>query len=254
MHASRTRLDRFISEQCGINKRDVRLLLAQGRVQVDGINAVAIHQTIDPFSHVVLDGRILQFRRPIHLMLHKPVGVVSATRDDKHRTVIDLLDHPDRHQLHIVGRLDLNSSGLMLLTNDGRWSRQLTAPENKVAKVYRVTLANPIRLEQVSDYVATFAQGMYFPFEGITTRPARLNVLSEHEVEVTLEEGRYHQIKRMFGRFRNPVIGLHRLSIGALTLDATLMPGQSRELTAEELVLLTSSQDIKEDMPIRQEL
>lgn len=243
MHSYRTRLDRFISEHCGINKRDVRLLLAQGRVRVDGEPAEAIHQAIGQFTHVLFDGQVLQSESPVYLMLHKPVGVVSATRDDKHRTVIDVLDHPDRHRLHLVGRLDLNSSGLLLLTNDGRWSRQLTEPQNKVAKVYRVTLANPIRPEQINDYVAAFAQGMYFPFEDITTRPARLLVLSEHEVEVTLEEGRYHQIKRMFGRFRNPVIGLHRQSIGALTLDATLMPGQSRELTKEEAGLLTSTQD-----------
>jgi 16S rRNA pseudouridine516 synthase len=150
------------------------------------------------------------------------------------RRVIDLLDHPDRHRLHIVGRLDLNSSGLLLLTNDGRWSRQLTEPQNKVAKVYRVTLANPIRPEQISDYVEAFTQGMYFPFENITTRPAGLNVLSEYVAEVTLEEGRYHQIKRMFGRFRNPVVGLHRLAIGSVILDDALMPGESRELTVEE--------------------
>lgn len=241
MHSKRNRLDRFISERCGINKRDVRLLLAQGRVQVDGENAASIHQAVDQFSHVVCDGLVLQADRPVYVMLHKPVGVVSATRDDKHRTVIDLLDRPDRHRLHIVGRLDLNSSGLLLLTNDGRWSRQLTSPEHKVAKVYRVTLANPICPERISDYVAAFAQGMYFPFEDITTRPAGLNVLSEHVAEVTLEEGRYHQIKRMFGRFRNPVIGLHRLNIGGLGLDETLLPGQSRNLTEGEVALITSS-------------
>lgn len=234
MHSKRTRLDRFISEHCGINKRDVRLLLAQGRVQVDGDKAESIHQAVDQFSHVVFDGLVLQADRPVYVMLHKPVGVVSATRDDKHRTVIDLLDRPDRHQLHIVGRLDLNSSGLLLLTNDGCWSRQLTSPEHKVAKVYRVTLANPISSVRVDEYVAAFAAGMYFPFENITTRPAGLRVISEHVAEVTLEEGRYHQIKRMFGRFRNPVIGLHRLAIGALALDEMLLPGQSRELTLLE--------------------
>ena len=238
MHSRRTRLDRFISEHSGINKRDVRLLLAQGRVQVDGANAASIHQAVDQFSHVVFDGQVLQSDRPVYVMLHKPVGVVSATKDDKHRTVIDLLDRPDRHQLHIVGRLDLNSSGLLLLTNDGRWSRQLTSPENEVTKVYRVTLANPISTDRVDDYVEAFAQGMYFPFEDITTRPAGLRVISEHVAEVTLEEGRYHQIKRMFGRFRNPVIGLHRRAIGALDLDETLLPGQSRELSEQEAGVL----------------
>lgn len=235
MHSTRTRLDRFISVHTGINRRDVRLLLAQGRVQVNGAKAASIHQPIDQFHHVVLDQQVLQAQRPVYLMLHKPVGVVSATQDDKHRTVIDLLDRADRHLLHIVGRLDLNSSGLLLLTNDGRWSRHLTLPQQKVAKVYRVTLAHPIHPEQINDYVEAFAQGMYFPFENITTRPAGLKILSEHVAEVTLEEGRYHQIKRMFGRFRNPVLQLHRLSIGSLSLDQVLAPGQSRELSAQEL-------------------
>ena len=164
-------------------------------------------------------------------MMHKPAGVVSATKDEKHRTVIDLLDRADRHQLHIVGRLDFNSSGLLLLTNNGRWSRQLTTPSNNIAKLYRVTLEKPI----TEEYVLAFSEGMYFPFEDITTRPAKLTIISEYVAEVSLIEGRYHQIKRMFGRFDNEVLTLHRLSIGNLSLDPSLLPGQSRELTDREV-------------------
>ncbi|WP_020683162.1 pseudouridine synthase [Marinobacterium rhizophilum] len=231
MQSRVARLDRFISVRTGINRKHVRLMLAQGRVQVDGVPATDIQQPVGEFSRVLLDGEVLQANTPRYVMLHKPVGVVSATRDTLHKTVIDLLECPDADTLHIVGRLDLNSSGLLLLTNDGRWSRELTSPQSKVSKQYRVTLANPIG----EDYVAAFAGGMYFAYEDITTRPAGLRILSERVAEVTLVEGRYHQIKRMFGRFRNPVLALHRHAIGNLALDPNLEPGQSRELTCQEV-------------------
>jgi len=231
MQSKRARLDRFISEQLGINRRDVRPLLAKKRVLVDGLPATDINQVVDDFSHVVFDNRVLRANKPVYVMMNKPPGVVSATKDEQHKTVVDLLDRPDKEQLHIVGRLDFNSSGLLLLTNDGRWSRQLSAPENKVTKLYRVTLEKPV----TQDYVQAFSEGMYFPFEGITTRPARLCIISKYEVEVTLIEGRYHQIKRMFGRFNNEVLTLHRLAVGSLSLDPLLSPGQSRELTDLEV-------------------
>ena len=231
MQSKHARLDRFISEKVGINRRDVRLLLAQKRVLVDDDLATDVHQVIGEFSLIVFDGQVLQANKPSYVMMHKPPGVVSATKDNQHRTVIDLLDRPDRHHLHIVGRLDFNSSGLILLTNDGRWSRQLTTPENKITKLYRVTLEKRI----TEDYIQAFSAGMYFPFEDITTRPAELHIVSDYVAEVSLTEGRYHQIKRMFGRFRNPVLKLHRIAIGNLQLDFTLAPGESRELTEREV-------------------
>ena len=230
MQSKRARLDRFISEQLGINRRDVRPLLAQKRVLVDGQPATDINQVIDDFSHVVFDDRILRANKPVYVMMNKPAGVVSATKDDQHRTVVDLLDRSDKEQLHIVGRLDFNSTGLLLLTNDGQWSRQLSALENKVAKVYRVTLEKPV----TENYIKAFYEGMYFPFEDINTRPAKLTIISDYVAEVSLIEGRYHQIKRMFGRFDNQVLTLHRISIGNLSLDPLLSPGKSRELTERE--------------------
>lgn len=208
----------------------MRILLAQGRLTVDGEPATAIHQLVDQFTRVTLDGCVLQAERPCYLMLNKPEGTVSATRDARHKTVIDLLS-TSRDDLHIVGRLDFNSTGLMLLTNDGRWSRSLAAPENKVGKRYIVRVMHPIGV----DCAQAFADGMYFPFEGITTRPAKLVALDDFTAEVTLVEGRYHQIKRMFGRFGNPVLSLHRISIGRIVLDTALPPGASRQLTAWEV-------------------
>lgn len=231
MHSKRTRLDRFISTQLRINRRDIKPLLAQGRILLDGVTATEAQAFVDEFTQVVLDGRVLQAKQASYFMLHKPVGVVCATKDVQHKTVIDLLDCPERADLHVVGRLDFNSTGLVLLTNDGRWSRQLTQPETKVVKRYRVTLAKPID----DACVRAFAEGMYFSFEDITTRPARLEIIDNHTAEVFLTEGRYHQIKRMFGRFQNEVLSLHRCAIGDIQLDAALAPGASRRLTPQEI-------------------
>lgn len=227
MAIGRGRLDRFISEKCQINRKNVRLLLAQKRVSVDGVIALGVAQAINTFSIIKLDGKILQENRALYIMLHKPVGVVCATKDDKHKTVIDLVDlnltQSEMKSLHIVGRLDLNTSGLVLLTNDSRWSEQLTSPINKVVKHYIVTLNKPIEHE----YIDAFDKGMYFPYEDITTKPVKLNILSRYTAEVFLTEGRYHQIKRMFGRFDNPVIALHRVSIGKYILNEKLGVGES---------------------------
>jgi 16S rRNA pseudouridine516 synthase len=230
MQSKRTRLDRFISVNTKFCRRDVKLMLAQNRIQVDGLVAESVQQIIDEFTHVVLDGTVLQANTARYLMLNKPIGVVSATKDKKHKTVIDLLDASQREDLHIAGRLDLNSTGLLLLTNNGRWSKQLSHPEQAVAKRYSVTVENTL----TDDYIAAFANGMHFPYEDIITRSATLKIISDYVAEVTLTEGRYHQIKRMFGRFQNKVLKLHRESIGNLPLDPRLKPGQYRELTHAE--------------------
>lgn len=231
MALNKARLDKFLAQHCQISRKNVRLMLAQNRVLVNGFVAHNIDEIIDSFSHISLDGKVLQDNKAYYIMLHKPIGVVSATKDFQHKTVIDLLDFPYKNELHIVGRLDLNTSGLVLMTNDSRWSERLTLPEKKVTKRYIVTLANKLSEE----YVDAFANGMYFAFEGITTKPAKLTILSDYQAQVELVEGRYHQIKRMFGRFRNPVIALHRYAIGNLTLDKQLIAGDSRELSEIEV-------------------
>jgi len=175
MASKRARLDRFISSKAGISQKAVRPILAQGRILVDGHVATNTQQLIDEFSHVTFDQQVLQANSPRYLMMNKPKGVVSATKDDKHKTVIDLLERADRDSLHIVGRLDFNSTGLLLLTNDGRWSRRLTEPDKKVSKLYRVELADPITQATVD----AFAEGMYFEYEDITTRPAQLHIVSD---------------------------------------------------------------------------
>ena len=228
------RIDRYISKELQVNRRDIKLMLAQGRIVINGETIREVSTIVEEFDRVECDGEVLQNKKPLYIMLNKPTGVVSATKDDQHKTVISLLEgysDSELESLHIVGRLDLNTSGLLLLTNDSYWSRKLMAPEEKVSKVYEVELENYL----TQDYVSGFAEGMYFSFENITTQPAELRILSDKIAEVVLTEGKYHQIKRMFGRFRNPVLALHRRSIGNLQLDKTLKQGQSRELTSEEL-------------------
>jgi len=206
-------------------------MLAQNRVSVDGIVAKDIGLIINKFSLIHVDDVVLQEKLARYIMLNKPIGVVSATSDEQHKTVLDLIDITNKQDLHIVGRLDLNTTGLLLLTDDSRWSKQVTSPESKVAKCYTVTLKYPL----TTQYISAFEKGMYFEFEDITTRPAILEIVSEHVARVTLFEGRYHQIKRMFGRFRNPVLKLHRSAIGNLILDERLAEGENRGLTDNEV-------------------
>lgn len=234
MQTKSFRIDRYISKQLNINRRDIKLMLAQGRIVINSETVREVNTIVEEFDHVVCDGKTLQNKQPLYIMLNKPIGVVSATKDDQHQTVMSLLQgysEDELNSLHIVGRLDLNTSGLLLLTNDSYWSRKLMSPEANVSKTYRVELENDL----TEDYVSAFAECMYFSFEDITTQPAKLTILENKIAEVVLTEGKYHQIKRMFGRFRNPVLALHRSSIGNLTLDEKLLLGHSRKLTSAEV-------------------
>ncbi|MCW8883876.1 MAG: pseudouridine synthase [Motiliproteus sp.] len=230
------RVDRFLSNQPNISRKQARIYLASGQVSVAGKTVTDPNFAVTPFCQITLDGQPLQSQQARYFMLNKPTGYLSATEDDQHPTVMELLDHNDRHKLHIAGRLDRSSTGLLLLTNDGRWSQKLTEPDKQVAKIYRVTTANPIDPETAE----VFADGIYFSYEGITTKPVRLEQLGDKEVRLTLYEGRYHQIKRMFGRFRNPVLTLHREQIGEIKLGSNLKPGHYRPLTDTEIASVIS--------------
>ncbi|TFW42003.1 16S rRNA pseudouridine(516) synthase [Pseudomonas fluorescens] len=226
------RVDRFLSNLPRFNRQQARRLLVERRISVDGVTVSDPHYEVREFSRVCLDVEVLQAGKPArYFMLHKPQGCVSATSDPQHPTVLDLLREPDKNELHIAGRLDFNTTGLMLITNDGQWSRRLTQPTTKLPKVYRVETEDVIG----PDYAATFAAGLYFAFEDLTTQPAELAVLGPTTARLSIIEGRYHQVKRMFGYFNNKVIGLHRERMGPLELDPALAPGEYRALTVEEI-------------------
>jgi 16S rRNA pseudouridine516 synthase len=232
------KLDRLLAKHDAMGRNRARQAVIERRVRVDGETATRIDQEVDRFSLVELDGIVIREpERLLHIMVHKPVGVVSATTDAEHRTVIDLIDDPDKASLHLVGRLDCNTSGLVLLTNDGRWSKALMNPAHKVPKVYLVETRDPIPPEAV----AAFAEGFYFHTEDLTTLPAELEILGERKARLTLHEGRYHQIKRMFHRTGNRVTALHRVSVGGIVLPENLKAGEWRELKHEEVIVSLSS-------------
>lgn len=226
------KLDRLLAKHRSMGRTAAHQAIAARRVRVDGEVVTDSHHEADRFTRVELDEELVQqATRLLHIKLHKPVGVVCATVDPQHRTVLDLVDDPDKHTLHIAGRLDSNTSGLVLLTNDGRWSKPLMAPETKVPKVYFVETAHPIP----PSAVAAFAEGFHFHTEDIITRPAELEVLGERTARLTLHEGRYHQVKRMFHRVGNRVVRLHRESVGRILLPPDLAPGEWRHLTPDEV-------------------
>jgi 16S rRNA pseudouridine516 synthase len=230
MQSHRSRLDRFIQKKCAIKRQDVRYLLAQKRIHIDGKPASDMHAVVEQFTHVTLDGQVLQDQQAYYFALNKPQGMVSATRDAKHSCAIACIDHPAKDELHIAGRLDFNSTGLLLLSNDGQWTRRISLPENKLVKCYQVELEKPLS----DDYIHAFATGIYFAFENITTQAAKLHIIDDYHAEVHLTEGRYHQVKRMFGHFDNKVLSLHRSAVGNLQLDAGLKAGQFCQLDNDE--------------------
>lgn len=198
---------------------------------VDGAITKNVQHKVNAFTYVRMDDSVLQERPPYYLMLNKPQGTVSATAHPVHRTVVDCIAADYAEQLHLAGRLDFNTTGLILLTNDGRWSRKITQPEEKIAKTYLVQT----EAEITEKYVACFAEGMHFAYENIDLQGAQLQILSSNTARLTIYEGRYHQIKRMFGFFNNKVTALHRESMGAITLDPQLPVGAFRMLTETEV-------------------
>jgi 16S rRNA pseudouridine516 synthase len=229
------RLDRLLGNLPELNRRRARLLMLEGRVLLNGEPCRDPLREVRVFDRLELDGQLLQAGKPArYFMLHKPPGCVSATQDPQHPTVLDLLNEPDKHELHLAGRLDFNTSGLLLITNDGLWSRRLTQPSSELAKVYLVEVEQPIGPE----YAEAFARGLYFRFEDLTTRPAQLELLGPRLARLSIHEGRYHQVKRMFGHFNNKVLALHRERMGPLRLDPQLAPGEYRPLSPEEIALI----------------
>jgi len=229
------RLDKVISATGKKSRREVKLLVKQGRILVDGVPASAPEMKVDPLvSEILLDGENIGYQRFTYIMLHKPAGVLSAVEDKRQKTVLDLLpEELQRRGLSPVGRLDKDTEGLLLLTNDGELTHQLLSPRRHVDKVYYARVDG--RLEQAD--CAAFAAGITLG-DGLACMPAGLKILSANEALVTLQEGKFHQVKRMLAARGKPVIYLKRLSMGPLRLDESLQPGQFRHLTEEELAAL----------------
>ncbi len=186
---------------------------------------------IDEEDEVYLSGFPVEAPGDKYLMLHKPLGCVCSNDDGTHPTVLSLIDLPRAEELAICGRLDVDTTGLVLITSDGKWAHKITSPKHKTGKRYLVTTADPIP----ADAVDKFARGLMLNNEKVRTKPAELTITGDYEAEVILTEGRYHQVKRMFAAIGNRVEALHRASIGNIELDETLEPGEFRFLTDEEI-------------------
>ncbi len=232
------RLDKFLSEASPYSRRDVRGLVKRGAVAVNGVPAKTPDMKVNENQDVIcVNGEHIIYRKFIYLMMNKPQGYLSATEDDRDPVVIDLLPEEYRHFSPFpVGRLDKDTEGLLLLTNDGQFDHELMSPRKNLFKRYYAELDQPA----VEEDITCFASGM--EFKEFTAKPARLEIDPDdpRKVFVEIAEGKYHQVKRMCERVGKTVIFLKRVAIGPLQLDGTLAAGQVRELTQEEYALLMS--------------
>ncbi|MBQ6382238.1 MAG: rRNA pseudouridine synthase [Clostridia bacterium] len=241
------RLDKWLGALNLGSRKQVQELVRAGKVRADGQTVRDPGESFDPETTVLeVGGKLLDGRLVRHVMLHKPAGVLTAARDPKQPTVMDLLD-PVYARLGCmpVGRLDKDTTGLLLLTTDGELNHRLLSPERHVYKRYRATVAGTLTAADVS----RFAEGL--DLGDFTALPAELRILSAgedtSEAEVTVREGKFHQVKRMFGAVDHEVLTLHRCSFGPLELDPGLQPGEWRELTEEETKALLDAAKMNGD-------
>ncbi|MBE8717677.1 16S rRNA pseudouridine(516) synthase RsuA [Cellvibrio polysaccharolyticus] len=225
------RLDKFIGNNSDYSRKQIQYMARQSRIRVNGVVEKNTAYQIAATDQISVDDTPVQAAGLRYFMLHKPAGVICANTDPAHPTVIDLLDMPRKSELQIAGRLDGDTTGLVLITDDGQWNHRVTAPTRACKKRYRVTTTEAID-EALIDL---FKQGVQLHNEKDLTLPAELTILNSHEALLEIQEGRYHQVKRMFAAAGNHVVALHRESVGAILLDPQLAPGQYRPLTAEEI-------------------
>lgn len=218
------RLINFIAKRSGQGKRYAKRALEGGEVLYNHsvVNDGGIF--VGKFDHITLAGEVMQAKIARYLLLHKPSGILSATSDSLHSTVIDLIHEPWAKELHLAGRLDRSTTGLVILTNDSKFSESLTQPGNKIPKTYLVETEQFI----APNVIEAFRGGMYFAKEDIYTQPAEVALLSSNSCRLTIFEGKHHQIKRMFLRYGIRVTKLHRESIGSYSLPEDLALGEWR--------------------------
>lgn len=229
------RLDKVLSNSGYGTRKEVKQLVKKGAVSVDGEVARDGGMHVDPENCTIeVNGELLNYRRFVYVMMNKPCGIVSATWDDKYATVVDIL--PDRFKhfnLFPVGRLDIDTEGLILLTNDGKLAHELLSPRKHVAKRYYALVDGTVTSENIMEFRESIVLE-----DGYRTLPADLSIIKTgklSEVELVLYEGKFHQVKRMFQALGKKVKYLKRIEMGGLGLDEGLKPGECRELTEDEV-------------------
>lgn len=228
------RLDKCLAEMSFGTRKEVKSLIKKGYVSVNQSSNVTPEQKVDTcHDQIQVCGKLVEFTGFEYFMLNKPQGYVSATKDNLHPTVLELIQDKKRKDLFPVGRLDIDTEGLLLITNDGKLANHLLAPRHHVGKTYFVRVDGCVDEEDIT----LFAKGMDIG-DDRPTRPAQIEILKAgetSEVMVAIVEGRYHQVKRMFAAIGKPVLYLRRMAMGSLVLDDTLALGSYRRLTEEEI-------------------
>jgi 16S rRNA pseudouridine516 synthase len=229
------RIDKVLANLGYGSRKEVKKLLKDGSVTVNDEKIKDAKQHVDPEQDTIrINGETVEYREFIYLMMNKPPGVISATEDNRDETVIDLLEAEDLiFEPFPVGRLDKDTEGLLLITNDGQLAHRLLSPKKHVPKTYFAVIDQEVTEEDV----AAFRKGVVLD-DGYATKPGELKILKSGErsdIELTITEGKFHQVKRMFEAVGKKVVYLQRLSMGSLQLDETLELGEYRELTEEEL-------------------
>lgn len=228
------RLDKLLCEMNIGTRSQVKTLLKQGLIQVDGeVVTKPEHKVDEKTVRITYKGETLCYQKYVYYMLHKPAGVVSATQDNTCETVTDLLKDTGRKDLFPVGRLDKDTEGLLLMTNDGELAHNLLSPKKHVSKVYYVELMNEITEAAAGQLEVGVDIG-----EEALTLPAKVEILTPTSIRLTITEGKFHQVKRMLKAVGNEVVYLKRIAMGNLMLDENLPKGEYRELTEEEIDLL----------------
>lgn len=226
------RLDKFIAENTGLTRSQAGKALRAGQVSVNGETEKNTARKISEQDQICFDGQPLAWTQPgQYFMLYKPQQCVCSHDDGDYPTVFQFFDYPLSSKLHCAGRLNADTTGLVLLTDDGQWSHRITSPKHHCEKTYLVTLADPVE----DFYAKQLAEGILLRGEKTPTKPAVLEVLDDYNVNLTISEGRYHQVKRMFAALGNKVVALHRWRVGHVILDDNLAEGELRALTEEEI-------------------
>ena len=225
------RLDKYLATVTDYSRSDAKKLLKSGCVTVAGQVIKDPRCEVDATAVVAVDGEVLRTATPRYFMLNKPQGYISATKDREHLTVMELLDEDNLGQLHIAGRLDIDTTGLLLITDDGNWSHRVMSPNSDCKKTYLLETEDPITPEAVKQ----IEQGIKLEGEMRSTLPATMELIDEHTARLTISEGKYHQVKRMLAAVGNKVDFLHRERIGDIVLDEDLEPGEYRVLSEREI-------------------
>lgn len=232
------RLDKYIANNSEYSRSDAKKLIRSKLVSVFDEISTNPAQDVTENAQVTVRGTLITAYAPLFLMLNKPQGYLCANKDSMHPVVLDLLQNENnhgiepsrRHELQIAGRLDIDTTGLVLLTTDGDWNHRITSPRKDCFKRYRVTLKSPITTEAIKQ----LEEGVLLHGESKITMPAKIDVIAEKDVRLYIQEGKFHQVKRMFLKVGNEVIKLHREAIGHIELDPNLPEGQWRPLTRTE--------------------